>query len=133
MQVSINTQTVVFAMSILLGVLLGIFYDVLRFMRTRTCASVVKVAFFDSIFWIVVALSVFVFIINKAHAQSRIYLLIGMLLGSVLYFITFSPLLFEILDFIVETLMKILSFFSKISKRIICILSKVKKLFKFQK
>lgn len=94
MEISIAVQTLVFLKSILLGTALSVLYDVLRAARRTARAGVGATAVCDALFWMILLPSLFVFVLMAANGEGRGYILLGMTLGGVLYFLTLSlPLL----------------------------------------
>lgn len=100
MEISLEVQTLVFLQSILLGVSLSFFYDFLRAIRHSCKASIARTAILDGLFWVVVLISYFLFVIVIVHGEGRAYILLGAVLGTVFYFMTFSPIILDIFGLI---------------------------------
>ena len=90
-------QWLVFLQSILLGVALGLYYDVLRALRRHFRLGVVGTALLDTLFWVGLLVALFEFGLNFAAGQSRGYVLVGMGLGGALYFALPGPLVIALL------------------------------------
>lgn len=92
MFVPMQVQFVLMVQSILFGVIVGLFYDVLRAMRICFSADRWQVVLYDCIFWIVLLAALFEFNLVFAVGQSRFYVLVGASGGMVMYFSLFSGL-----------------------------------------
>lgn len=101
MRFSIAFQTVVFLQAVVLGIGLGVVYDVLRAIRRLTSHAGVT-ALCDGIFWMTVLLSGFVFVLTAAQGEGRAYIALGGLLGGSLYAVTCSPLVFGALHALLQ-------------------------------
>lgn len=97
MEISIAVQTLVFLKAILLGTALSVIYDVLRAARRTARAGVGATAVYDVLFWAILLPALFVFVLTAADGEGRGYILLGMTLGGVLYFLTLSPPLLALL------------------------------------
>ena len=102
----INTanQTVTFILSLCIGVLFCVLYDILRAVRKVCLNSFWSVFFTDILLWIFYALTTFLFLMSRTNGEIRGYVLAGELLGFVLFRLTLSRLLFAALAFIVTKL-----------------------------
>ena len=97
MEISIAVQTLVSLKAILLGTALSVVYDVLRAARRTAHAGVGATAVCDALFWAILLPALFVFVLTAADGEGRGYILLGMTLGGVLYFLTLSPPLLALL------------------------------------
>lgn len=91
MKLSIAWQTMVFLEAAVMGVALGAVYDLLRAVRRVLRAGVALTAFCDTLFWLTVLGTLFVFVLTAAAGEGRFYVLLGAALGALLYFMALSP------------------------------------------
>lgn len=83
--------------SVLLGVALGVYYDVLRAVRRHFRAGTALTAVCDTVFWLGLLAALFEFSIAFAAGQSRYYVLAGAGAGAALYFALPGELVFSLL------------------------------------
>ncbi len=96
MVISAAYEIETFAVSIILGLVIGIFYDLARSMKSIFN----KVAVFDSFMWIgVIAFSVFLWY-EYQNGEIRWYMIMGTLLSLIIYFLTVSKYVFRVLSFL---------------------------------
>jgi spore cortex biosynthesis protein YabQ len=96
MESPITQQMAQAAASLITGAGLGIFYDLLRAFRRRCKAFVVTLAL-DVVFWIGAALVLFTLGLGPGNGELRIFMLIFVLGGAVLYFLGLSEVVLQIL------------------------------------
>lgn len=94
---SLQTQFLIFLQSFLLGVIIGLYYDILRSMRRHFKAQMKMTLICDSIFGLGALLLLFEFGLNFAAGQNRFYVLFAAAIGMVLYFVTISSVILMVL------------------------------------
>lgn len=97
-------QMLVVLESVLLGVGLALYYDVLRALRRHFRAGTVLTAVCDTVFWLGLLAALFEFSIAFAAGQSRYYVLAGAGAGAALYFALPGELIFGLLCALLDTL-----------------------------
>ena len=90
MENQVSQQLLVFAQSILLGLSIGVLYDLLRPFRLRFPRLTTAL---DSIYCLAVGFGSLLFVLHRAAGEMRGYFLLGIVGGAVMYFCGFSPLL----------------------------------------
>lgn len=121
---NISDQTWLFLWACVLGVFLGIVYDFLRVLRIVKKHNKTAVFIEDTFYTIFFALALFIYSTENARGQLRLFILIGALLGFLLYIFTVELVVVKIIRVIVTAIYKVLSFiYKKISKPIKHILS----------
>lgn len=83
-------EVIIFLEACLIGMLFGVFYDFFRIVRLIFKNPSVLVFFEDLIYFILLTLTSFTFIVIKNDGYLRAFLLIGELLGIILYFFAIS-------------------------------------------
>jgi len=90
--------------ALLLGLAAGLYYDVLKLVRRAGKRASGGTALFDLLFWLGLALALFVQTMTMGRGMVRIFMLVTNALGALLYFLTLSEtalfLLEKILYFI---------------------------------
>lgn len=103
-------QLIDFLLSIFLGVSLGVVYELLRLIRLKSNSVV---TFILDLFFFILA-GIVVFFHGVLSGNVRIYPLVGILGGFILYFYSLSKLITMLFDFIfniVKKIQKMLYFF----------------------
>ncbi len=108
-EISVNDQILTFLYSLVLGVLLCVFYDILRAIRKTGSSSYFSVLAGDIIFWIVNSFVTFIFLLSRTNGEIRGYVLVSMLLGFIVCRLTFSKLIFSVLVAVIGFVRRILS------------------------
>lgn len=83
-------QAVTLAFSICLGGIFCIIYDILRSLRKAGFNSVLTIFVTDILFWIFAAFGTFIFLIARTNGEIRLFVLIGELIGFLLFRLVFS-------------------------------------------
>lgn len=84
------TQSTAFLWSVLLGCALSVVYDIFRLDRMIFKRSVFTVALEDILFWVISAFSVFCLMLLTTNGQIRVFVLIGVFIGFIIFRLTFS-------------------------------------------
>lgn len=122
-------QTQAFLVSCILGVGLGLFYEIFRITRVAIQTPAVIVAIEDIIYFIICAFVSFQFIMNGKSAKLWIFLLIGELIGWIVYHFTLGYLIIKVSSGIIRVIKMLLHFlFYKI---LLPILKAVQKILRF--
>ncbi|MBO4897276.1 MAG: spore cortex biosynthesis protein YabQ [Clostridia bacterium] len=145
MNITIESEITVFGVSIILGVLCGLVFDVFRALRLRIKTGLKTVAFQDILFWIILSALFFGAVYKYNSGQLRFYIFLGALLGLLLYLMTVSRLCILFISLIitgiasvVKLIYKILAYpahiivipLGKINKKTAFLLCKTKKIIK---
>lgn len=117
-------QVYIFLSSVLIGALMGIVFDFFRALRRKGNTKNIVVYIQDIIFWLIVAIIIITssFILNNGDLRG--YMIIGYLLGAILYMLILSNYIKGLFIIIMNFFGKI---FSVISKPLNTILQKIEK------
>lgn len=96
MEISVAQQTWMFLASVALGAVLGICYDVFRILRIALKHPTIAVLIEDILFFAVCAVATFCFLLAAGDGQLRAFILIGELIGAILYYCTIGVLVIGI-------------------------------------
>lgn len=107
---SISQQTALFLLSVVLGAALGVVYDCFRVFRIvfPPAAKNAAVAVEDIIFWLFYGFCVFCYSAVLARGQVRFFIVLGSLIGFVLYLVTIGNAVTGIIRRIVTAVYKVL-------------------------
>ncbi len=101
----------VFGFSCLLGVALSVFFSFLKILRIVIRFNTVVIAIQDFVFWFLSGMAVFMFAIWQNDGIVRGYVLIGALIGALVYYLTIG-------DILTNSTAAIAGFFRRISDKI---------------
>ncbi len=101
----------VFLFACLLGGVLSVFYGFFKILRIAIKFNAVVIAVQDFVFWFLSGLAVFMFALWQNDGIVRGYVLIGVLIGALLYYLTIGAL-------ITRSAQAIVGFFRRISEKI---------------
>lgn len=89
MEISVAQQAASFAGAILLGFAVGVVYDLLRLFRVRLPIPFLGPVL-DLLFWVVAVAALFLYATGATGGRMRIYVLLSVFGGAVVYFVTLS-------------------------------------------
>ena len=116
-------QSIAFSYSLLLGIILGIVYEVFKIIRLALCSNKYSVFIVDIIYMLIASLSLFVFSIAFLQGYTRIYLILGSFFGLFVFKITigrlFSKIYCPIILIIKNSSHKFQLIFKKITKKLL--------------
>lgn len=115
MENGILTQLYSMLVFIISGIFIGIFFDVFRILRKSFHTPDIITYIEDALFWIVTGLFLIFVIFNFTNGEIRIYNIIGLILGGILYMILISK-------FFIKINVKIVLFLKKVIISIVKIL-----------
>jgi len=90
--------------------LIAFVYDLFRIKRRAVKTSSIFIYIEDLIFWVIVALIMFVVIYYSNEGEIRGYIFIGTAIGITLYTLLFSTIVIKSSLFVIRTIYKILKF-----------------------
>lgn len=111
---TLQNQTFVFLASCVLGFFLGMVYDAFRISRLAFKLNAVVVFIEDVLFFVIAAVSSFAFMLLENNGVLRGFLLIGEIVGAILYFSTLSLLIMKLASVIINAIKCILRVVYKI-------------------
>ena len=97
---TVTRELIIFGYFILGGVIGGIFFDLLRITRKNRKIGDIVVYLEDIIFWLLMGTGVIWLSYITDAGQIRIYMILALFLGMLVYFLTLSRLVYKVLDFI---------------------------------
>lgn len=111
-----DNQAYLFLIFIINGVLIGLVFDIFRILR-KTFKTTDFITYIEDItFWILAGLITLYFIFTFNNGEIRLYILLGIVLGILIYMLTISK-------YIIKFSVKIIKFIETIVSKIICILT----------
>lgn len=124
---TVGSQVQGFLLSMAIGVVIGVLYDLFRILRLSFTDNKVVVVLQDILFWSVSAVLSFLFVFVVNNGEFRAFLAIGELAGFAIYYFTLGVLVIKVSGWLVQGIKGALKFFLKIFlfpfKRIYLVLS----------
>jgi len=99
-EINAYNQTVSFVLSLGLGAMFCILYDIIRAMRKVCLNTFWSVFFTDILIWLIYAFATFIFLVARTNGEIRGYILVGEFLGFALFRISISRFLFSVLSLV---------------------------------
>lgn len=110
MGVYLADQTLSFLHALILGAVLGALYDVFRILRIAVPTKRGVIFAQDVLFFLLCAITTFLFLLTSIDGVVRVFLLIGELLGAVLYYFTLGMLVMKVSKTIIGAVKAVLRF-----------------------
>jgi len=109
MGVYLAEQTTIFLQAILLGFVYGILYDAFRITRIAVPTARWVIFVQDVLFFFICAVSTFFFLMRTMDGQVRFFVLLGAVLGMIIYFYSLSILIMGVSAAIIRVVKTVLS------------------------
>jgi spore cortex biosynthesis protein YabQ len=103
MEISVAGQAAALTGAVALGLGVGALYDLLRLLRRRLGGRVLGPVL-DLLFWAAVTAALFLYVIAATGGQVRLYILLALFGGAVLYFLTLSPWVLSLGELLADAL-----------------------------
>jgi len=110
MGVYLAEQTTIFLQAVLLGFVYGILYDAFRITRIAVPTARWVVFTQDILFFFICAVSTFFFLMRTMDGQVRFFVLLGVILGMIIYFYSLSILVMGVSTAIIRAIKAVLRF-----------------------
>ncbi len=120
-----NDQLFSFGVSLIAGIIFCIGYDVLRGIRKAVPHTAVALFFEDVIFFALSGVCTFLLLLALSCGEMRGYILLGELLGALLFNFTLSRYFRSFITYLTRIYLKVRRLIADLFERIRCFLSKV--------
>lgn len=114
--VPVEVQFNYFGATILIGLLIGISFDIYREIIFNFKLRKMIVNVFDLVYWLLLTVLVFIILQHINYGEVRIYVFIGLALGSALYFYFLSFFVRKILRKVLSVVIRVTAVVTKIAK-----------------
>jgi len=108
--VSVSTQACIFLYSVLSGMFIALIYDIFRIKRRVIKTGVLFVYIEDLLFWIIVAIFIFIHVYYFNDGEFRCYILAGAIIGVIIYVLLLSKIVVKSFVVILNSIWKIIQF-----------------------
>ncbi len=114
MILSLSNQAYIFFISIIIGLIIGFLYDFFRLLRKIVNHKNSTVYIEDFIFWLLSTFISFYILLHKNNLEFRFYLLLGIFLGLIFYFLCISHFVMNITIKAIKLILKPVKFIAKL-------------------
>jgi spore cortex biosynthesis protein YabQ len=111
---STSNQAYIFLSTVYAGLIIGFLYDCCRMVRKMIRAGVVITGVLDLLFWSIIGVLSFLVLFYVNDGNVRIYTLLGFAVGWILYLLSLSRFVMLSLNWIYDTLAKLIQWLVKI-------------------
>lgn len=112
MILSMNEQIKLFLLTILIGIITGFTYDIIKTMRKIIPHNNFSIQLEDFLFWIIISCATFFIMLNKNSGQIRAFCIGGSFFGMLVYSLTLSKFVVNsavaVINFIMKIIMNVL-------------------------
>ncbi len=109
----LSEQTEIFFLSLGFGFLLGIVYDIFRTLRLIISRSAIFTVFMDILYFVLCAVLIFSFNLVVDSGKIRIYVLLGDVLGWLIYYFSLGEISVKVSNKIISSFRKLFRSVSK--------------------
>ena len=106
----VNSQTFLFLTCIEIGIIMGMFYDLIRIFRKIIPHPNWLIQLEDTLYWVSGALISFAILYMHNYGKIRFFVFPGMILGGVLYLCTFSIIFMKFATWLIELMKEIINY-----------------------
>ncbi len=103
-----QSQLYSFMIFILDGVLIGLLFDLFRILRKSIKTADVFTTIQDIVFWILSGILLIYSIFKFNEGELRLYIFIGLFIGTMAYILIFSKVFIEVSMFIVNSMKRVI-------------------------
>ena len=111
----VTVQTMIFLRALAVGAVLGVVYDLFRIFRMTVRCGTVHIFVQDCIYYFFCGLVTFSFMLSSSAGQIRFFILLGELLGAVLYLTTLGVLVMKVSSGIIRFVRWLLGWIYKLT------------------
>ena len=103
----VNNQAYLFMVFTLVGVVIGVLFDIFRILRKTVKTKDIITNIEDILFWLITGIIIIYSMYIFCDGELRFFMVIGLSLGTLMYMITFSRYVISISVFTIKFLKKI--------------------------
>ena len=125
-EISASLQISSFLYSIVLGIIFALVYEIFRVIRKLKKHSTISVFVQDILYFAVISVVTFLFFLSRTNGEIRLFIIIGISLGYLFYFLLVSRYVNSVFNLILKL---IFNGFSLINKAFYLIMDKIALIF----
>ena len=111
LEIYLSQQVMAFVWAVVIGCVFGLLFDVFRILRIAIPVPDAVIAAQDILYFSVCAALAFLFLLGQTDGRVRFFLLVGIVIGAIIYFCTLSVPVMGVSRFIIAFVKGVLSFF----------------------
>lgn len=104
----VESQAYLFLVFSLTGVIIGLLFDIFRVLRKSFKTPDIVTSIEDILFWILTGILILFNIWYFNNGEIRIFMFLGIIMGSLIYMLTLSNIIINILKTIITNIVKII-------------------------
>ena len=102
-------QAYLFLLFTLNGIIIGLLFDIFRILRKTIKTNNFVTYIEDILFWTLTGMSIIFFMYNFSDGNLRIYMILGLIIGTLIYIVTFSKIITKISIMCINIIKQIIS------------------------
>ena len=114
-----GNQTYLFIVFTIVGIIIGILFDIFRILRKSFKTKDIVTHIEDIFFWILTGIIIILSMYRYSNGELRFFMIIGIIMGTLIYMITFSKYVIRISVFILKIIKKIIIYPFNLMKKIL--------------
>ena len=114
-----GNQTYLFIVFTIVGIIIGILFDIFRILRKSFKTKDIVTYIEDILFWILTGIIILFSMYKFSNGELRFFMIIGIIMGTLMYMITFSRYVIKISVFIIKIIKTIILYPVKVVEKIL--------------
>ena len=94
-ETTVTMQMIIFTLSCILGIVLGVLYDIFRIIRMVINSKSIAIFIGDIIYFIISGIITFIFVLKINSGESRFYIMAGEGIGWIAYHLTLGNAIYK--------------------------------------
>ena len=114
-----GNQTYLFIVFTIVGIIIGVLFDIFRILRKSFKTKDIVTYIEDIFFWILTGIIILFSMYKFSNGELRFFMIIGIIMGTLMYMITFSRYVIKISVFIIKIIKTIIVYPVKVVEKIL--------------
>ena len=114
-----GNQIYLFIVFTIVGIIIGILFDIFRILRKSFKTNDIVTYIQDIFFWILTGIIILFSMYKFSNGELRFFMIIGIIMGTLMYMITFSKYVIKISVFIINKIKKSIVYPIKVIEKIL--------------
>ena len=114
-----GNQTYLFIVFTIVGIIIGILFDIFRILRKSFKTKDIVTYIEDVLFWILTGIIILFSMYKFSNGELRFFMIIGIIMGTLMYMISFSKYVIKISVFIINIIKTIIVYPIKVIEKIL--------------
>lgn len=114
-----GNQTYLFIVFTIVGIIIGVLFDIFRILRKSFKTKDIVTYMEDILFWILTGIIILFSMYKFSNGELRFFMIIGIIMGTLMYMITFSRYVIKISVFIIKIIKTIIVYPVKVVEKIL--------------